>query len=64
MPVQQHAVTGWFVWLRELGSVAAILPFIPRGGGLGYARLGVEPAQLVGAGPLEPADGAQTGPGT
>ncbi len=29
----QHAVTGWFVYLKELGVVSAILPFKPRYGG-------------------------------
>ncbi|HQU15980.1 MAG: hypothetical protein B7Z66_01355 [Chromatiales bacterium 21-64-14] len=29
---QQHAVTGWFVHLRELGTVSALLPFRPRWG--------------------------------
>jgi hypothetical protein len=31
---QQHAITGWFTYLRELGTVAAILPFRARGGGM------------------------------
>lgn len=26
----QHAVTGWFVYLKELGAVSAVLPFVPR----------------------------------
>ncbi|MEA3475219.1 MAG: alkaline phosphatase family protein [Candidatus Cloacimonadota bacterium] len=30
---QQHAITGWFVYLKELGTISAILPFIPRYGG-------------------------------
>jgi len=29
---QQHAITGWFVYLKELGTISAILPFIPRYG--------------------------------
>lgn len=29
---QQHAVTGWFMQLKELGTVAVILPFRPRWG--------------------------------
>lgn len=28
----QHAVTGWFMHLRELGCVTAVLPFTPRAG--------------------------------
>jgi predicted AlkP superfamily pyrophosphatase or phosphodiesterase len=27
---QQHAITGWFMHLKELGSVVKILPFTPR----------------------------------
>ena len=27
---QQHGLTGWFTWFRELGSVLAVLPFKPR----------------------------------
>ncbi len=49
---QQHAITGWFTWFRELGSVSAVLPFTPRGGGTAYSELGVEPGQLVGARPF------------
>ncbi|SCZ61100.1 alkaline phosphatase family protein [Thiohalomonas denitrificans] len=49
---QQHAITGWFTWFRELGSVSAVLPFAPRGGGTDFARLGIEPQQLVGARPF------------
>lgn len=29
---QQHAITGWFMYLRELGIVSAILPFVTREG--------------------------------
>lgn len=38
---QQHGLTGWFTYLRELGSVAAILPFRPRHGGPSYSAMGV-----------------------
>jgi len=39
----QHGVTGWFVWLRELGCVLKILSGQPRYGGADYrqARLNV-----------------------
>ena len=49
---QQHAITGWFTWLRELGSVATILPFFPRHGGESYAQQGITPQQIIGHGPL------------
>ena len=29
---QQHGVTGWFTYFRELGSVLAVLPYQPRHG--------------------------------
>lgn len=29
---QQHAITGWFTYLRELGTVSAILPYVTREG--------------------------------
>jgi hypothetical protein len=49
---QQHAITGWHIWLRELGSVATILPFVPRHGGSAYSRAGFSPRQFIGATPL------------
>lgn len=49
---QQHAITGWHMWLRELGSVATILPFGPRHGGAAYDSAGWSPAQFIGAPPL------------
>lgn len=30
---QQHGLTGWFTYLRELGSVVTVLPWVLRGGG-------------------------------
>ncbi len=30
---QQHALTGWFMFLKEIGTVTSILPFQPRYGG-------------------------------
>jgi len=30
---QQHGVTGWFTYFRELGAVLAVLPYQPRHGG-------------------------------
>lgn len=39
---KQHAMTGWFMNLKEVGGVSAVLPFVPRVGGLSYEMLGVE----------------------
>jgi len=44
----QHGLTGWFTWLRELGSVTAVLPFRPRSGGPAYDEVGVELGPLLG----------------
>jgi len=49
---QQHAVTGWFTYFRELGSLAAVLPFRPRHGGGSYTDSGLQPADLIPAGPF------------
>ena len=31
---QQHALTGWFMYLKEIGAVSVILPFTSRAGDL------------------------------
>lgn len=43
---QQHGVTGWFTWFRELGTVATVLPFTPRYGGSPFTEVGIEPQEL------------------
>lgn len=45
---QQHGLTGWFTYFRELGSVAAVLPFQPRHGGASYRESGIDAATLFG----------------
>lgn len=37
---QQHAYTGWFMHLKEIGAVTTILPFSPRFGGDSLAKSG------------------------
>ncbi|MDJ0863405.1 MAG: alkaline phosphatase family protein [Gammaproteobacteria bacterium] len=44
----QHAVTGWYMYFRELGAVSAVLPFTPRIGGPSYGRRGVDPTRFFG----------------
>ena len=34
LPPQQHALTGWFMYLKEIGAVSTILPFTTRAGDL------------------------------
>ncbi|MCR4322643.1 MAG: alkaline phosphatase family protein [Candidatus Azambacteria bacterium] len=38
---QQHAVTGWFMHLKEVGTVSTILRFCPRAGGAPFSAQGV-----------------------
>ena len=45
----EHAVTGWFMWLRELDTVVAPLPFTTRAGGDHLGSLGVSPADVFAA---------------
>ena len=54
VPAQQHGITGWFTYLRELGSVVMPLPFMPRGGGSYYRDLGVSADVMLDARPLLP----------
>jgi len=42
----QHAITGWHMYFRELGSVIAVLPGRPRYGGVGLGEAGVSPERL------------------
>ncbi|MBD3671762.1 MAG: alkaline phosphatase family protein [Gammaproteobacteria bacterium] len=44
----QHGLTGWFTWMRELGSVATVLPFHPRGGGAAYNDVGISLDSVLG----------------
>ncbi len=49
---QQHALTGWYMWFREIGVVAAPLPFTTRVGGISLAGTGVEARRLFAARPI------------
>jgi len=49
---QQHGIPGWFTYLREVGSVVAVLPFRPRHGGPSLARSGVPPRAILDWPPL------------
>ena len=42
----EHAVTGWFTWLRELDAIIAPLPFTTRAGRADLTALGVVPADI------------------
>ena len=49
---QQHGLTGWFTWFRELGSVLAVLPFTPRCSGVPLGGRGISAAALFGHVPV------------
>ncbi len=49
---QQHAITGWFMLVKELGLIARILPFNPRYGGLQLSKTGVDPSIIFNHKPL------------
>jgi len=49
---QQHGITGWFMYLKELGSVSTILPFTPRSGGAPWSTIGVSPKQIFTQQPI------------
>src|SRR3990172_2094222 len=57
---QQHALTGWHIWLRELGCVAATLRFRPRHGGEPLSRAGIAPRSVYTAEPMFDRLAAQT----
>jgi hypothetical protein len=52
LPPAVHGFTGWYTWLRELGCVTAVLPFVTRHGALSLEPGGIGPQQLSGAVPL------------
>ncbi len=45
---QQHAITGWHTYFRELGTVGTVLPFVPRYRGPCFSAAGIMPEQLIG----------------
>ena len=49
---QQHGLTGWNMYFREVGAVVAPLPFRVRTGRHALREAGVTPAQLFGLSPL------------
>lgn len=49
---QQHGLTGWHMYFREIGAVVAPLPFHVRTGRHALREAGVTPAQLFGLVPL------------
>jgi len=44
---QQHAYTGWFMYLKELGIVSTILRFVPRAGGAVLSKCGIKVEDIL-----------------
>lgn len=49
---QQHGLTGWNMYFREIGAIVAPLPFRVRTGRHALREAGVTPASLFGLAPL------------
>ncbi|MDD5297953.1 MAG: alkaline phosphatase family protein [Rhodocyclaceae bacterium] len=49
---QQHGLTGWHMFFREIGSILAVLPLVPRHGGPTLGQCGMNPAGLLRPHPL------------
>jgi hypothetical protein len=49
---QQHGLTGWHMYFRELGSVLAVLPGKARYGGVGLGAAGIDVPALFGHWPF------------
>jgi Type I phosphodiesterase / nucleotide pyrophosphatase len=48
----EHGLTGWFTWFSEADTIAAALPFKPRGAGESLEARGIAPAALYRGKPL------------
>lgn len=49
---QQHGLTGWYTWMRELGCVVTVLPFITRCSQADLSGAGITPEALFGHRPV------------
>ncbi|HAD81838.1 MAG: hypothetical protein A2509_06720 [Candidatus Edwardsbacteria bacterium RIFOXYD12_FULL_50_11] len=52
LPPDRHAITGWFVYLKELGVVSKVLFCQPRYGGGKFPEAGVDIKNLIGGDPI------------
>lgn len=48
----EHGLTGWFTWFAEADTIAAALPFKPRGSGPTLENRGIVPAMLYRGTPM------------
>lgn len=53
MAPKEHGITGWFMFLKELGVIARILPFNPRYGRISFLAEGIEAKKIVDVEPLQ-----------
>ena len=44
---KQHANTGWYVYLKEIGKVCSILPYITREGSISLTKYNVEISEIL-----------------
>jgi arylsulfatase A-like enzyme len=49
---QQHGLTGWHSWFKELGCVLKVLPMRPRYGGASLGDVGIDATRLFGHVPV------------
>lgn len=49
---QQHGLTGWHMYFKELGAVLSVLPGTPRYGGAPVGKCGIEMGKLLGHEPV------------
>ncbi len=57
---QQHAITGWFMYFRELGAVMTVLRGSPRYGGVDLSHSGIDAERLFGHVPISNRMGVPT----
>jgi predicted AlkP superfamily pyrophosphatase or phosphodiesterase len=53
MAAQEHGITGWFMFLKELGVIARILPFNPRYGSTPFWADGIDAKKIIDIEPLQ-----------
>lgn len=49
---QQHGLTGWHMYFRELATVLAVMPGLPRTGGATLRQAGIDPGRFFGHRPV------------
>lgn len=49
---QQHGITGWFVYLKELGVISKVLPFSPRYCDEPFSTYGIDPSIVFSCPPF------------